>query len=285
MPAPTAIPRSETLPPAGVLAQVLAEDFLTPGFIDPVPVRLYRPASATRLLPVVLYLHGGGFIGGGLDEAETPARFIAGSAGVAVLSVAYSLAPARPFPAAPEDAHAAALWLIANAARLGIDSRRFAVAGHDAGGNLAASFTLISRDRNTPRLSAQVLIGPMLDPSMSKQGDADELRSDLKPELCARCYLHYLPGLPQRLHPYASPLHSLRLDRLPPALIATAEHDVLRAEAEQYGAALIAAGIPTQVTRFAVSHRALSAHPALLNDAASFLRRHLHPAVTELPTP
>jgi acetyl esterase/lipase len=224
----------------------------------------------------VIYFHGGGFVAGTLDDADVPARFISEHAQVAVLSVAYSLAPKRPFPAAPEDAYAAAAWLRENGKAFDIDAQRIAVAGDDAGGNLAASLALIARDRNGPAITAQVLIGPMLDPSMTQLGDAERLGSDIKPETCADCYSKYLRKPFERMHPYASPLESRRLRGLPPALVLTAECDVLHKEGEQYAAALINAGVPTQVERFNVRHAELHEHEPLLAEAAHFLRRQLH---------
>lgn len=257
---------------------VRVENLVIPGFVDKVQARLYRPAQeeSKSRLPAVLYFHGGGFCSGSLDDAEVPARHLAEHANVAVLSIAYSLAPTRPFPAAPEDAYAASVWLLENAKKLKIDPERIAVAGDDAGGNIAASLALIARDRNAPEIVAQVLIGPMLDPSMTKLGDAKRLGSDLKPETCADCYSKYLPRAQERLHPYASPLESRRLRGLPPALVLTAECDVLHKEGEQYAAALINAGVPTQVTRFNVRHAELHEHTPLLEEAADFLRRQLH---------
>lgn len=266
------------LQPLQASAQAVhVENLLIPGFVDKLQARLYRPAGTRdQKLPAVLYFHGGGFCSGSLDDADLPARFIAEHAHAAVLSVAYSLAPTRPFPAAPEDAHAAAQWLRENGKGLTIDTQRLAVAGDDAGGNIAASLALIARDRNGPDIAAQVLIGPMLDPSMTQLGDAKQLRSDLKPETCADCYAKYLRKPFERMHPYASPLESRRLRGLPPALVLTAECDVLHKEGEQYAAALIKAGVPTQVTRFNVLHAELHEHPPLLKEAADFLRRQLN---------
>jgi acetyl esterase/lipase len=257
---------------------VRVENLMIPGFVDQLAARVYRPAEngGAKTLPAVLYFHGGGFCSGTLDDADVPARFIAEHAHAVVLSVAYSLAPKRPFPAAPEDAYAASVWLLENAKKLNIDGERIAVAGDDAGGNIAASLAMIARDRNVPVIAAQVLIGPMLDPSMTKLGDADSLRSDLKPETCADCYSKYLRNPFERLHPYASPLESRRLRGLPPALVLTAECDVLHKEGEQYASALISAGVPTQVTRFNVLHAELHEHEPLLREAADFLRRQLN---------
>lgn len=269
---------NKLLHPLQAAAQaVRVESLVIPGFVDPIQARLYRPQENTeaKKLGAVLYFHGGGFVGGTLDDAEVPARFLAEHANVAVLSLAYSLAPSRPFPAAPEDAHAAALWLQENARALKLDANRIATAGDDAGGNIAAALAMIARDRNGPAIAAQVLIGPMLDPSMTQLGDAKALRSDLQPETCADCYSQYLPRTAERLHPYASPLESRRLRGLPPALVLTAECDVLHKEAECYARALITAGVATQVTRFKVRHGELHEHEPLLKEAADFLRRQL----------
>jgi acetyl esterase/lipase len=258
------------------------QDFEIPGPIGKISVRLYLPAGIPSL-PVVVYFHGGGFVGGTLDDADATARFIAANCPALVLCVAYALAPARPFPAAPEDAYAATLWIARNAVRYGADRRRLAVAGDDAGGNLAACLTLIARDRNEPRIAAQVLIGPMLDPSMTLLGDAVRLKSDMTAEDCSVCYRQYLPNSLQRMHPYAAPLESRRLAGLPAALIATAEFDVLHNEAEKYAASLIAAGVHTQVARFAgIKHAGLCKHPPVLCEVTEFLRRRLV-ARPELP--
>ncbi len=259
------------------------DNFLIPGPLGGIPVRLYRP-QGNALLPVVLYFHGGGFISGSLNDADVPARFIARNSNVIVLTVGYSLAPEKPFPAAPEDAYTAMLWAIKNADSIKADASRLAVAGDDAGGNLATCLTLIARDRNAPPILAQALIGPMLDPSMTRLGDAKKLESDLTPQECAHCYGQYLPRSLQRLHPYAAPLESSRLGGLSPAFIATAEHDVLHVEAEKYAAALITVGVPVQVARFAgIKHAALREHQPVLVDVADFLRRRL--AVASAPDP
>jgi len=260
-----------------------SDDFSIPGPSGDIPLRLYRPDAAVGLLPVVLYFHGGGFVGGSVDDADAPARAIAERCPALVLAVGYALAPQRPFPAAPEDAHCAALWVVDQIERFGGDASRLAVAGDDAGGNLAASLTLIARDRNGPAITAQALIGPLLDPSMTRLGDAARLRSDLSAATCANWYQQYLPQSRQRLHPYASPLASVRQAGLPPALIVTAGCDVLHHEAESYAAALIGAGVPTQVVRFAgITHAALAAHPPALDEVAHFLRHRLYASLPSI---
>ncbi|WP_018608057.1 alpha/beta hydrolase [Uliginosibacterium gangwonense] len=239
-------------------------------------LRIYRPETEVSSLPVVLYLHGGGFVGGCLDDVEGICHFLANRCNALVIAAEYALAPAHPFPAAPEDAYAAILWISRHAASLGGDARRLAVAGDDAGGNLAASLTLMARDRGTPDVAAQVLIAPLLDPSMTRLGNGEQLNSDIDASTCANYYRQYLPMPRQRLHPYAAPLISTRRTGLPPALILTAGCDVLHREAEMYAEALIGAGVPTQVVRYPlVTHAALSSHVPAREEIVHFLRRRL----------
>lgn len=254
-------------------AQTAMRDWEIPGPDGAMPVRSYTPQSP-GLLPVVLYFHGGGFTGGGIDDAHIPAGYIAMHCPAIVLCVAYSLAPARPFPAAPEDAYRALDWTAQHAAAIGGRSHRLAVAGDEAGGNLAASLTLIARDRNGPAIAAQALLAPMLDPSMTHRAAAADM--DASARRCATCYGKYLPLPSQRLHPYAAPLESRRLGALPPALIATANGDAMHAEAEQYAGLLAKAGVPTRFTRYpGVSAGGLHAHVPALAELVDFLRRHL----------
>lgn len=242
------------------------------GQAAPIPLRSYRAVAGARL-PLVLYFHGGGFVGGGIDDADGIARALAVRIPALVLVAGYALAPAHPFPAAPEDAWRVALWACAQAKALHVRPESIAVAGDDAGGNLAAVLPMIARDRAGPDFAAQVLIAPMLDPCMtsaSMQAGGEQVRD------CAACYRQYLPEALQRVHPYAAPLRSRRLAGLPPALVVSAERDRLRDEAESYAAALIAAGVPTQVARYpGLAHGELIAHDAVLREAGDFLRRHL----------
>jgi len=190
-----------------------------------------------------------------------------------VVSVGYSLAPQFPFPAAPEDAHRAALWVQTRARAFGGNSRKVGVAGHDAGGQLANCLAFIARDRGDVQISAQALFGPMLDPSLTRLGDEKRLGSDITARECAACYRAYLPQASQRMHPYAAPLESSRLAGLPATLIATAQNDVLHVEAEKYASSLIDAGVLTQVVRYpAVSHAALADHPPALQEAVRFFQ-------------
>jgi acetyl esterase len=251
--------------PALVVTDVQIE-----GYAQDITLRLYRRSGKTAL-PVLLYFHGGGFVRGSIDCADVAARYFAEHLPALVVSVGYSLAPQFPFPAAPEDAHRAALWVQTRARAFGGNTKRLGVAGHDAGGQLANCLAFIARDRGDVRIDAQALFGPMLDPSLTRLGD--EKRSDITASECAACYRAYLPQASQRMHPYAAPLESSRLAGLPETLIITAQNDVLHVEAEKYASSLIDAGVLTQVVRYpSVSHAALAEHPGALQEAVRFFQ-------------
>lgn len=265
--------------------EVRAEDYWTQGYANRIRLRVFRPEfHADEAAPLrqsaVLYLHGGGFVNGSIDDADAPARHLAATLPAVVVTVGYSLAPAAPFPAAPEDVYAALCCMAEHAAAWGIDRRRMAVAGHDAGGNLSAALTMIARDRGGPNLRAQVLIAPMLDPTMARVRPDHLANADANgknaAEVCADCYRQYLPRPTERVHPYAAPVESRRLQGLPPALLLTAPQDLLRTEAERYAAALIEAGVVTQVVRVSeVCHDSIAMSAVAQDEMTCFLRWHL----------
>src|ERR1700710_1627996 len=124
---------------AAMAPQLKVEDVRIAGYAQPITLRVYRPVPHPKGLPVVLYFHGGGFVRGSLDEADVTASRLSLGTPALVVSGGYFLAPAFPFPAAPEDAHRAACWAFANARSYGGAPQRIGVAGHDAGANIAAS--------------------------------------------------------------------------------------------------------------------------------------------------
>ncbi|WP_295994613.1 alpha/beta hydrolase fold domain-containing protein [Rugamonas sp.] len=239
--------------PAGRAGIDLAVD----GAAGPLPARVYgttvRAAPSARKPDLLVFFHGGGFGAGTLDPADPILRqLVAGHPDLIVLASTYTLASVQPFPAAAEDAHAVLRWAQAHAARLGWNGRRLIVAGVEAGANLAAVAALMARDRGTPRLAGQILVMPMLDPSLSSASmratPHDAVRRDLA-DACAAGYRGYLPHPSDRIHPYASPLQSSRLRGMAPALILTVDGDPLRDEAEHYGARLRASGVAATVLR------------------------------------
>lgn len=259
-------------PKARATAAIDVSEVTIEGHAQDITLRLYRPQGASNL-PVLLYFHGGGFVRGTLDDADVASRFFAERLPALVVSVGYSLAPQFPFPAAPEDAHRAALWVLTRARAFGGSTKRILAAGHDAGGQIANVLAFIGRDRGDVKLAAQALFAPMLDPSLTRLGDEARLASDISASECAACYRAYLPEAAQRMHPYAAPLECTRLAGLPPTFIVTAQNDVLHIEAEKYATRLIEAGVRTHVIRYpSVSHAQIGAHPDALAEAVRFFR-------------
>jgi len=238
----------------GALGAALSvRDLEAGGFEGPLAARLYKAGADGKRDILIVFFHGGGFVGGDLDHSDSFLRHLAEASGYpVVLSSTYTLATSKPFPAAVEDAHAVLMWAKKNKTKLGWSGKRLLVAGIEAGANLAAVCGLMSRDRGAPKLAGQILIMPMLDPGLTtcsmREMPACPDSAKVVNE-CAAAYRGYLPHAADRSHPYASPLQSSRLKNLPPALILSTEDDPLRDEAEAYGNKLINAGVPTTVRR------------------------------------
>lgn len=240
-------------PPPQALDDVLAEvaDGSLPGPAGPLCFRSYRPEGACPF-PVTLFFHGGGFIGLGLDSHDNLCRRLAARAGTLVVSVAYRLAPEHPYPAAVDDALAATCWVHANAAALGGDPTRLAVAGDSAGGTLAAVVAQQSRALDIA-ICHQLLLYPATD-SRCDTASYRELANApmLPPDLMRWFWRQYLGADPAAGDDArASPLRQTDLRGLAPATVITAEFDPLRDEGEAYARALQAAGVPVSLTRWA----------------------------------
>jgi acetyl esterase len=244
-------------PPAPAMAEVRELVADTPA--GPLPLRLYTPPALAGVAaaPLLLYLHGGGWVIGDLDTHDTACRELALGAAARVLSVHYRLAPEHPFPAAFDDAVAALAWVRAHAAEIGVDPARIAVGGDSAGGNLAAALALADRDARTagrvpaPALCFQLLIYPATDmravaPSHTHNGQGYSLTR----ESLAYYRGHYVPEPARWTDWRASPLLAASLAGLPPTLVLTAGYDPLRDEGRQYADALSAAGVATQYVCF-----------------------------------
>ncbi|AOJ94911.1 alpha/beta hydrolase [Burkholderia multivorans] len=257
-------------------AKLNISDIRIAGHAQGITLRSYRSVSRD-ILPVILYFHGGGFVNGSLDDADHPASTLAQLTPAWVIAVGYSLAPEFPFPAAAEDAYLALTWACEHARANRADANRVATVGFDAGGNIATSLAAIARDRAARPLSAQALLAPLLDPSMTRLIEcAKATQGGFEAADCARYYRAYLPLPAQRLHPYAAPLESRRLGTLPPTFIASAEHDVARVDGETYARELITAGVPVEIIRYeGLTHEAIVLLTPALERAANFLRHQL----------
>lgn len=236
-------------PTAHATAAVTPRVLTYAGYTGRRPARVYRPQRAAALPAIVIFFHGGDFGTGSIAAAAPIASELAQTLNAVVMTPAYTLACERPFPAAAEDAYAAVVWARVNAAHGGWNPDRIAVIGEEAGGNLAAAAALMARDRGGPTLAAQVLVSPMLDPTLSSGSmrEAEIAGGAHSIGCCMAAYRRYLPKVTDHLHPYAAPTHCSRLAGVVPALIITTACDPLRDEAELYGAALAAAGVTAEV--------------------------------------
>ncbi|MET0427968.1 MAG: alpha/beta hydrolase [Microvirga sp.] len=227
------------------------EDIRFEGPDRPIRVRVYRPDSRGDR-PLTLFFHGSGFVICSLDTHDDMCRQICRRAGSVVVSVDYSLAPERPFPAGPEDCFAATLWAVHNAGRLGADPARLAVCGDSAGGNLAAGVALRARAEGGPAIKAQILIYPVTDHYSAGHRSYVERGSGcgLLQEDMRWFWDSYLPDPSLAQHPAVSPARAENLDGLPPAYIAVAEYDVLRDEGLTFARRLAEAGIPVELRHY-----------------------------------
>jgi acetyl esterase len=210
-----------------------------------VPARYYIPEQEPDGL--VVYLHGGGWMLGNIDDYDALCQTIAVSGGVSVLSVGYRLAPEHPFPAGLDDARAALSW----AAQELAGGRPLVVAGDSAGANLAAVCAQLAARGEAPELALQVLVYPVTDHDLTTSSYREYAtgvtlgRSEME-----WFWAHYLPDVAKRDDPLAAPLRADDLTGGAPALVIVAEHDVLRDDGLAYAARLVAAGVPVTVERF-----------------------------------
>ena len=215
-----------------------------------VTLRVLVPIERPR--GVMVYYHGGGWVTGSPDEYDTVARKIAERTSCAVVLVEYRLAPEHRYPAAVDDSYAALEWVGKHLSDIAGQEAPLIVAGDGAGGNLAAVTALRTRDRRGPSITLQVLICPVTDADFDRPSYLDpENELLLTRDAMIRSWDHYLPESSRRTEPDASPLHAENLQGLPPAVILTAEHDVLRDEGEAYAARLLEAHVPTDLQRYA----------------------------------
>ena len=214
------------------------------------PVRVLVPGERPR--GVIVYFHGGGWVLGGIDDSDLLGRELARRTGCAVVLAGYRLAPEYRYPTAVEDSQAALGWAAGHLADIAGAQVPLIVAGDSAGGNLATVIARRARLAGGPAIAAQVLVYPVTDCDFGTTSYTDPANQLLvSRDAMAWFWDHYAPDRPARLHPDASPLRAPDLAGLPPAIIITAEHDVLRDEGELYATRLLKAGVPVTHRRFA----------------------------------
>ncbi|WP_310722824.1 alpha/beta hydrolase [Streptomyces sp. N2A] len=260
-----------------------------PARVGDVRVRLVKPVGTSGPLPVILYIHGGGWILGNAGTHDRLIRELADGARAAVAFVEYDRSPEVQYPVAIEQAYATAQWITKNATNEGLDAKRMAVAGDSVGGNMSAAVALMAKQRGDVRFVHQSLYYPVTDAGQ----DTDSYREFADgPFLTARAMAWfwdaYIPPTSpaKRAEITASPLRATLDDLagLPPAFVIVDENDVLRDEGEAYAAKLTQAGVPTTSVRYNGIHhdfmmlnplRSTRASTAAIEQAVHVLRKAL----------
>jgi len=237
--------KAEPLPVARV------DERLIPGPAGDIRLRLYWPNTAAPV-PAIIYYHGGGHVIGSLDTHDLVARNLCAGAEAVVASVDYRMGPEHKFPAAVEDSLAALEWVHANAKKLGADSGKIGVHGDSAGANLAAVIALMARDAGSPRLRLQSLVYPVADYGLA--GDSYDKYAQgyglLTRESMVWFRNHYLRSPTDAEDWRASPIKAPSFGGVAPAIVITAECDVLHDDGEGYAKALRRAGVPVEYKEY-----------------------------------
>ena len=231
-------------------ATAAVRQIVMPGSEGDLLARVYTPPGEGPF-PLLVYFHGRGFVLGALDDFDSANHILATSTGRVFLSVDYRMAPEHRFPAAVEDCYAAYNWARENAGMLNVDPTRTAIAGESSGGNLAAAVSLMCRDRRAPLPEKQILLYPVTDLSHGKWHSYEQFAQYGLSEADIHWFRdQYAPDKKDWHNPYLSPYCAPDLNGLPPALVITAEFDVLRDEGEAYAQRLEEAGVPVICSRY-----------------------------------
>ncbi|MGG4489268.1 alpha/beta hydrolase [Metabacillus idriensis] len=207
-----------------------------------IPVRIYQPQSS-ELLPVLIFMHGGGWVFGDLDSADSMCRYFAKNANCLIVSVGYRLAPEHPFPAALMDVLAVSEWVPQNISKWNGNSDQLAIGGESSGANLAAAAANWLCDQGKQTFNMQFLITPVLNHHFDTESYLSGYSFNLTKEKMEWFWNHYLSKQEHGKNPYASPLLLINAEHVPPAMIVTVEYDPLRDEGRQYAEKLPDAGV------------------------------------------
>lgn len=273
-------------PMLGLPAMAHIEDFRIDVAGGDIGLRLYRPAADCSAL--ILWAHGGGFVLGSADETDNFARALAAESGCVVASIEYRLAPEHRFPTAVDDVEAAIRWIAERQVALWGTRLPLIVGGDSAGANLATVAT-----RRLHAAGRCVIAGNILAYPCTDHGDTGSLERFDPPFLSAAEFRwfqeQYLPAPDLRDHPDFAPIRADDLDRLPPTLVITAEHDIVTEQAEAYAQKLADAGVPVQVSRHpGMIHGFLTlpmffdgAAGTAMREIARFVTDRIHPVIAE----
>lgn len=219
-----------------------------------VSVHIVRPqGSSNETLPVVIYLHGGGWVLGNFDTHERLVRELANNVHAAFIFVNYTPSPEAKYPVSLEQAYAVTKWVAQNGQTINVDPSRLAIVGDSVGGNMAAALTLLAKERGGPKIIFQLLFYPVTDASF-ETGSYESFQEDyfLTRKNMKWFWDNYTTDKMNRKEPTVSPLQASleQLRGLPPALIINGEFDVLRDEGEAYAHKLIDSGVPVTAVRY-----------------------------------
>jgi acetyl esterase len=261
-----------------------------PAEVGDVRVRILRPAGSEGTLPVILYVHGGGWVLGNAGTHDRLVRELAVGARAALAFVEYDRSPEAHYPVAIEQGYATAQWITREGAANGLDPERMAIAGDSVGGGMTAAIALKAQERGDVRFVHQSMYYPVTDAAMDT-GSYEQFAEGyfLTAKGMAWFWDCYCPDVERRSEPYASPLRASdeQLADLPPALVIVDEADVLRDEGEAYGARLRAAGVAVTTVRYdGITHDFMMLNPlsdthatrGAVAQAISVLREALHTA-------
>ncbi len=252
-----------------------------------ISLTIVRPAGVAGVLPAFMFFHGGGWVLGDFPTHERFVRDLVARSGAVAVFVNYTPSPEARFPVAIYEAYDATRWVAENGGEINVDGARLAIAGNSVGGNMTAAVAQLAKQKGTPSLRYQVLFWPVTDAAFDTPS-YNEFAQDhfLTKPMMQWFWDNYTLDAAERANPLASPLRASadQLNGLPPALIQTAEKDVLRDEGEAYARKLDEAGVDVVVARYngmihdfgllnVLSH--LPATRAALDQAADALKAHL----------
>ncbi|WP_434571544.1 alpha/beta hydrolase [Pseudomonas sp. Z3-6] len=236
-----------TLPKADVSEKIIKVDGQS------ISLTIVRPAGVKGELPVFMFFHGGGWVLGDFPTHERLVRDLVAGSGAVAIFVNYTPSPEAHYPVAINQAYAATKWVAEHGKEINVDGKRLAVAGNSVGGNMAAVVALMAKDKGTPAIRFQALLWPVTDASFETASYNQFAEGHfLSKNMMKWFWDNYTTDAGQRGEIYASPLRATtaQLKGLPPALVQTAEADVLRDEGEAYARKLDAAGVPVTAVRY-----------------------------------
>ena len=218
-----------------------------------VKINIVKPLNAKGLIPVFMFFHGGGWVLGDFPTHKRMVRDLVVKSGAAAVFVNYTPSPEAHYPVAINQAYAATKWVSEHGKEIGIDGKRLAVAGNSVGGNMATVVALMAKDKKGPEIKLQVLFWPVTDANFETTSyNQFATGRFLTKNMMSWFWDNYLTDLNTRKDIYASPLQATteQLKGLPPALVQTAENDILRDEGEEYARKLDEAGVKVTATRY-----------------------------------